>query len=196
VVATSQADPSRTATAVVTVTAAVVITPSETTLEPGGNQTFSAIIPTTGSTSVYWSVQENPPGGNTAGTIGDNGNGTALYTAPTNATDTSVFHIVATSQADPKKTGTALVTIQTPVTLSPLSANIKVNTTQTFTATVRATPGATVNWMLLPGDLTTTDLGTINGGLYTAPATPGTIYVVATTLDGSKKGQATVIVSP
>jgi hypothetical protein len=188
VIATSQADPSRTATAVITVVAPVQITPSAITLAPGSTQTFSAIMPATGDTNVTWSITEL-----TGGTISGTGSGTALYTAPIDAADTAVFHIVATSVADSSKFGTALVTIQTPVTISPLSANIKVSTTQQFTATVRATGSSAVNWTVLEGD----PGGTIIGGLYTAPTTQGTYHVVAkAAADASKTGQATVIVSP
>jgi len=191
VVATSQADPSRTATAVITVVAPVVITPTSVTLAPGGKQTFTAIIPATGDTNVTWNITEAPKGG----TITD-GN----YTAPSDADDTAVFHIVASSVADSSKTGTALVTIQTPVTISPLSASIKVSTQQQFTATVRANPGTSVTWTwtVLENAAGGTAGGTIdNNGLYTAPTSTGPYHVVATNpLDTNQTGRATVTVTP
>jgi hypothetical protein len=186
VVVTSQADTSKTATAVITVVAPVVITPSSVTLAPAGTQTFSAVMPATGDTSMTWSITE----GATGGTI----DGTGLYTAPIDATDGSVFHIIATSVTDPTKSATALVTILAPVAVSPQTANISINTTQQFTATVRATSSNNVAWSVLEGAAG----GTIDGtGLYTAPATTGTYHVVASNpLDGSQTGRATVIVGP
>lgn len=195
VIATSQADPSRTATAVITVVAPVMITPPAITLAPGGTQTFSAIMPATGDTNMTWSILENAAGGTTGGTITTAG----VYTAPINAADTAVFTIVATSQADNSKSGTALVTIQTPVIVLPNTASIKVGTTQQFTATVRANPGTSVTWTwtVLENAAGGTAGGTIIGGLYTAPATPGIFHVVAThPLDNTQTGQATVTVTP
>jgi hypothetical protein len=186
VVVTSQADTSKTATAVITVVAPVVITPPTTTLAPGGTQLFTAVIPATGDTNMTWSITEGASGG----TI----DATGLYTAPTGAIDGSVFHIVATSVADSTKSATALVTIQAPVTVTPQSANIRVNTTQLFTATVRATSSTNVTWTVLEGAAG----GTIDvTGLYTAPATPGTYHVVAASAaDPTQTGKATIIVGP
>lgn len=197
VVATSQADSSRTATAVITVVAPVVITPAAVTLAPGGTQTFSAVMPATGDTNMTWSILE----GATGGTITNvTGSGTALYTAKADAADAAVFHIVATSVADPSKSATALVTIhstvtgQAPVVVLPSSANIKALTTQQFTATIRATGSTNVTWSVLEGATG----GTIDGtGLYKAPAAPNTYHVVATNpQDTTQTGQATVIVGP
>jgi hypothetical protein len=186
VVVTSQADPSKTATAVITVVAPVVITPPTVTLAPGGTQTFSAVIPATGDTNVTWSITEGAAGG----TI----DATGLYTAAADATDGSNFHIMATSTADPTKSATALVTIQAPVAVSPQSATISINTTQLYTATVRATSSTSVTWSVLEGAAG----GTIDAtGLYTAPASQGTYHVVAaSTADPTQTGRAAVIVGP
>lgn len=185
VIAISQADSSRTATAVITVVAPVVITPATITLAPGGTQTFSAVMPATGDTNVTWSITEGA-----GGTISNTG----LYAAPAGAADASVFHIIATSVADPSKSATALVTIQTPVVVLPNTATIKVSTTQLFTATVRATGSTNVTWTVLEGATG----GTIDAtGLYTAPAATGTYHVVAAAVtDPTKTGRATVFVGP
>jgi hypothetical protein len=186
VIVTSQADTSRTATAVITVVAPVVITPSTITLAPGGTQIFTAVIPATGDTNVTWTITEGAAGGTISAT--------GLYTALAAAADGSVFHVIATSVADPTKSATAVVTIQAPVAIAPQSANIKVNTTQQFTATVRATLSTSVTWSVLEGAAG----GTINAaGLYTAPAATGTYHVVAAAVaDPTQTGRATVIVGP
>jgi hypothetical protein len=104
VTAQSLADTSKTATAILTVvtptTIAVTIDPSNVTLTPGNNQVFHATVTGTSDTRVTWSVAES--GG---GQIDSNG----VYTAPSNAL--GVFHVVATSVADPSKTARATVTV-------------------------------------------------------------------------------------
>jgi hypothetical protein len=100
VVATSQADPSATSTAVVTVVTPVVLTPGRVSLTVNATQLFTALIPATNSTSVTWSIQEAATGG----TI----DATGLYTAPAVA---GIYHVVGTSAADPTQIGVAIVTV-------------------------------------------------------------------------------------
>ena len=78
----------------------VLISPSVASVAKSTTQQFEALIPGVSSAAVTWSVQES--GG---GTI----NAAGLYTAP--ATVGGPYHVVATSQADPSKTGTATLTI-------------------------------------------------------------------------------------
>ena len=104
VTATSLADPSKTATARVTIVAPVVVTPNVITLGPGAIQVFTASVVATGDTAMTWSIQEGAAGG----TITADG----TYTAPATA---GTYHIVATSVADPSLVGLAVVTV-TPTT--------------------------------------------------------------------------------
>lgn len=100
VVAASQADPSKTATAIVTVVAPVIVTPSTVALAPLGTQIFTATVAATGDTNVTWSITEGASGGTiTAG---------GVYTAPATV---GTYHVVATSVADPTLSGTAVVSI-------------------------------------------------------------------------------------
>ena len=102
VVAASQADPSKTATATVTVMALVVVTPGTVALAPLGTQTFTATVVATGDTTMTWSIFEGAIGGTiTAG---------GVYTASATA---GTYHVVATSVADPTLSGTAIVTVGT-----------------------------------------------------------------------------------
>jgi hypothetical protein len=108
VVATSVADPTRTATAIVTVTAAppivtVTVSPGTVTVAPGGTQQFTATVTNNSNTVVSWSVQE----GSAGGTITAAG----LYTAPS---VTGTYHAVATSAADNTRSGTAVVSVSAP----------------------------------------------------------------------------------
>ncbi|HUV06067.1 MAG TPA: hypothetical protein VMX94_13340 [Armatimonadota bacterium] len=102
VVATCVADPSLRATATVTVTdeVAVVIEPDGVTLGPGGTATFTASIINTGVQGVRWSIEE----GDAGGSIADSG----VYTAPGVS---GTYHVVATSEVDPAKSATAVVTV-------------------------------------------------------------------------------------
>src|SRR6267142_2836010 len=108
VVATSVADTSKKDTATVTVTAPVItvaVSPQATETTPGGSLSFSAAVggSTTGqSTAVTWSVQE----GSAGGTVTSSGG----YTAPATS---GTYHVVATSVADPSKSGTATVSVTT-----------------------------------------------------------------------------------
>ncbi len=104
VTATSQADPSKTATATIDVVAPVVLTPGQITLAPGGIQAFTAVVAATGDTQVTWSIQEGAAGG----TITSAG----VYTAPAVS---GTYHVVATSVADPTKSGVAIVTVGVPL---------------------------------------------------------------------------------
>jgi hypothetical protein len=100
VIATSQADTTKSATVTITVPAvAVAIYPATDTLGPSGTRTFVAIVSGAFNTAVTWSVQEGAAGG----TIDAHGN----YVAP-GAQGT--FHVVATL-ADPTKSASATVTV-------------------------------------------------------------------------------------
>ena len=106
VVATSHADPTRSATATVTVRPLVVdvtVQPDTATVVAGGMQVFTAQVSGTADTALLWSIQE----GSSGGTI----DATGLYTAPAAA---GTFHVVATSHADRRRSATATVTVQPP----------------------------------------------------------------------------------
>ncbi len=80
------------------------------------------------------------------------------------------------------------------VVISPTTATLVVNGTQTFSATVSGNANTSATWTVTEGAAG----GTITaGGVYTAPATPGTYHVVATSVaDGTKSATATVTVTP
>jgi len=104
VIATSHADPSRTATATVTVrpgAVQVVVRPAAVTLAVKGTRRLVAQVSGNPDTAVLWSVRE----GNSGGTVDPTG----LYTAPATV---GTFHVVATSHADPAISATATVTVQ------------------------------------------------------------------------------------
>ncbi len=187
VIATSAADTTKTASATVTVAAApvvaVTLTPTTASLLTGANQTFVANVTGNANTAVTWTVQEGAPGG----TVSSGG----VYTAPATP---GTYHVIATSAADTTKTASATVTVSAlvVVTLSNTSATVSIGSSKSFTATVTGNANTAVTWTVQEG----APGGTItSGGVYTAPATPGTYHVIATSVaDNTKSASATVTV--
>jgi len=79
-------------------TVSVTINPSSVNLTPSATQQFTATVTGASDTSVVWTIQEGAPGG----TVTSGG----LYSAPGAV---GVYHVVATSNADPTQTATATV---------------------------------------------------------------------------------------
>jgi len=101
VVATSQADSTKAATATVTVASLVVlISPASNVLGPLGIGDFTANVNNSSNSNVAWSVQEGAAGGAITAT--------GQYSAPN---ITGLFHVVATSVLEPSKNATANVSI-------------------------------------------------------------------------------------
>jgi hypothetical protein len=218
VTATSVADPTKSASAVVLVggsanplpaptptpvpvspspeptaptVSSVSVSPATTSVTTGGRVTLTATVAgTTTNKAVTWSAL--------LGTITSSG----VYTAPAKAgTDT----VTATSAADTAISGTATITVTaalttpapgptvptvTSVTVSPTTASSTTGGTLSFTATVQgSTTNKSVTWSALLGTITAS-------GAYTAPAKAGTDTVMATSVaDTTKSGSATVTVT-
>lgn len=102
VIATSQADTTKQATATVTVAPLLVsVFPTSDALGPLGVRFFFAKVENTSlNTEVIWSVLEGAAGGSVTAS--------GQYTSPNNI---GVFHVVATSVQDPTKNATASETI-------------------------------------------------------------------------------------
>jgi hypothetical protein len=179
VTATSAADPTKSATASVTVQPVQVsVSPSSATLQQGQTQQFTATVSGTSNTAVAWTAA--------GGAITAAG----LYTAGTAA---GTFQVTATSVADTTRSSTANVVIKpvVSVSLSPLTAVLQPGQTQQFTATVAGTTNTAVTW--------TSVGGTISGsGLFTAGSTTGSNFVVTATsvADSTKAASAQVTVQP
>ena len=196
VVATSIADPSKTAVATVDVTAApsvaVSISPSTASVVAGDETSFSATVTGTDAgqpTDVTWSVQEGAAGGSV--------DASGRYTAPGNP---GTFHVVATSVADTSKSAQATVTVTAApnitVSIAPSSASTPAGGTLSFTASVTGLgsgQSSAVSWSVQEGATG----GTINGaGTYTAPSSPGTFHVIATSVaDNTEFASGTVTVT-
>jgi hypothetical protein len=191
ITATSNADPTKFASANITVTAtppsvtSVAVSPLSASTTTSGVLPFTATVQgTTSNKSVTWSAS--------AGSITVAG----VFTAPKSPGTVS---ITATSTADPTKSASARVTITAPappaptvtsVAISPLSATTTTGGTLAFTATVQGTTSnKSVTW--------TTSLGSItSSGTYTAPATVGSAKITATSsADATKSASVSVTVN-
>ncbi len=134
---------------------------------------------------VTWVVQE----GAAAGTVTSAG----VFTASA----TGIWHVVATSVADPTRSAMVALRIANgplAVGITPSTAVVNTGATQTFTATVTnflSTPNVT--WSVQEG----ASGGTVDGsGLYTAPSSSGTFHVQATSVENpSQSATATVTVA-
>ena len=119
VIAKSNADPTKTATAVVNIVRGqqdivVTIAPLQTTLAPGDQIDFTVGVQNGNVTKVDMRVNNVPNGNLQVGTIApapQKGPGVWTYTAPRAVPTANVMNIVATSQEDTTKSATAQVTI-------------------------------------------------------------------------------------
>jgi len=185
VIATSQADTTKSMTATVIIApVAIFLNQPAVTIDVGNQFPFSATVTGTVNTAVSWAVQEGPSGGNITSS--------GVYMAPN--TTGGPFHVIATSQADTTQKATATVTIATlVVSVSPPSNMLGPSGARAFSASVNTSLNTTVTWSVqeAAGGVITT-----NGGQYTAPSTTGgPFHVIATSVqDTSKNGTATVTV--
>jgi len=154
------------------------VRPSSALLTPGGPQQFS-LAPTT--VQVSWKVTEA-----NGGTI----NSTGLYTAPGFS---GVFHVVATSTANPAASAQAIVTVDSGVRIAATSPVNAFACEQTaLTATVTGSGDTAVIWSV-PGDC-----GTITtSGAFTSLRGSGTCVVTAQAhADVTQAAAITVNVAP
>jgi len=192
VVAASKADSTKSVTATIDVSAStqwvtVNLTPATKTITVDNTLQFTAAVSATINTAVTWSIQEGAAGG----TISSSG----LYTPATEG----VFHVVATSVANPAKADTSTITV-TPslkyvaVSVSPATTTAAPSTYVQFAATVTGSTNTAVTWKVQEGSAG----GTVSTtGYYKAPATAGTYHVVATSkANTAKTAVATIVVAP
>jgi hypothetical protein len=145
--ATSDADPSRNGTAVVTVTSsgggpiAITISPAYGYVPPSGPSPsqlqFAAQVTGNSETAVTWSVQSGVVGSGCGGTACGTINAAGLYTAPNVAPSPNAISVIATSNADPTKSGMASVSITSgPAIEQILPSSVMAGVASSFTLTV------------------------------------------------------------
>jgi len=190
VTAISNADPTRSGSATVTLMPVVVnVTPPTVTLYVGQSQTFTATVGNATDQSVTWSA--NPTG---VGTL----SATGVYTAPASIASQQTVTITAMSNADPSRSASATVTlVPVTITVAPTTTTtLFVGQSQAFTATVTNAVNQNVNWTISP-----TGVGSITtGGVYTAPASIASqqnVTITATSqVDSAKSASSTVVLVP
>jgi hypothetical protein len=106
---TPMADPSKSASAVVTVVPGVVVlvTPTSAAVVTGATEQLSTSVVGTSNTAVTWTVQGDGCRAAACGAIDSKG----LYTAPPAVPSPATVTVTATSSADPSRTGSAYLAI-------------------------------------------------------------------------------------
>jgi len=185
--AASVADPTKTATAAVTLyppVANLSLTPSSQNLFAGGTQQFTALSGGIATSNVTWSLSP------ATGTVS-----AGLYTAPAAVPSQTSVKVTATSTIDPTKSASATVSLgPLSMSISPSSANLRSGQTQQFTASITHNPNTAVTWSVAgPGSVS-------RAGVYTAPspATANTKATVTATsvADPTKSVSSTVSLQP
>lgn len=193
VTATSQADTTKSASAVVTLfpPETISINPTTATVNAGTTQPvhFTATVTNALNTAVTWSVS---PATN-AGSVDASGN----YTPPATVSGQEQVTVTATSVGNPSLSASATVTVLPPITISvtPPSTTLISGQTEQFTASVGNTTDTAVTWSISPqtGSISSSGLYTSQTGLTTQQ----TVTVTATSVaDTTKTTSAVVTVDP
>jgi hypothetical protein len=202
--ATSAADSSKSASAVVNVTSdiSVSVSPQTMPVELGAARTFAAAVTSAGNPdrAVNWIVSGSGCVGVTCGTVDPAGG----YTAPQILAAPPSVSVRAISGADPSKSGAATITITSSFSLTVAGpASVNAGATADYTATLvpagNSNPSDIISWSISGLGCTSAACGAItSGGSYTAPSfapAPATVQITATPLaDPSKATAVTVTV--
>jgi len=199
VIATSVADPTKSASATVSlIPVAVTVSPLTAGLFAGQTQQFTPTVTGSGNTSVTWSISPT-----TLGSVSSSG----LYSAPSSVSVSQNVTVTATSVADPTKSGSAVVTLAPPVApvITQQPQNLTIIAGQTGTFAVIGTGGSlTYQWQsMLPGAGSFSNIAGATSSFYTTPVMSqigsGTQYrCVVTNVQGSTDSSAAAltVISP
>jgi cytochrome c553 len=189
VAAASAADPTKIATASVTLvpSVSVSVSPTSVSLTPSQSQQFSVSLSGTTNPNVTWSMSPS---------VGSLGNG--LYQAPATISSQQTVTVTVTSLADSTKTGSATITLVPTVgiALTPSSISLTGGQSTQFNVTSGGAPASasSVTWTLAP------QVGNITNGVYTAPVTISAaqtiLLTVASIVDPSQTASASISLGP
>jgi hypothetical protein len=220
VTATSVADPSRAASASLTIQCGAPngISPASASVALAQTQPFVATLCVPPGTAILWEVNGITGGNSSLGTVTNTNGNAATYTAPASPPPTNPVTVRATSQTIPPQSVSAAVTVvsQVAVSISPSSATVPVSHRASFKATVTNAPTTAVQWTVngipngnsvagqicLPGsNPCAAPAAPISGSVdYLAPASPpaqNPVALVATSLaDPTRTASAAVTVVP
>jgi len=178
--------------------------PNSAQLFPGGNKQFNALVENASSSAVNWQLSQ-PSGGNTdVGTISSSG----YYTAPNSVPNQATVTVTAVLQADPTKTGSAIVTLQSlssiqgPLTLSPKLSSVTTSQTLQLNVLTAGVTNTEVNWAVDGIANGSPTVGTIstsgnpsNSIDYIPPPSAGSHLITARLMNTSVTGSAQVEVT-
>jgi hypothetical protein len=167
-----------------TPTVSLTLSPTSKSLTGGQSVTFTPTVNGTSNKNITWSV---------APSVGTIVNG--VYQAPAIVGSQQNITVTATSAADTTKKTTAIVTLlPIGVSVSPTAVSVGAGKSAGFGASVSGTSNTAVTWSLSP------PVGTIVNGLYTAPATIGSLQTVvlkvASSADPTKAALAKITLTP
>ncbi len=212
------------ATFMITSGVTVSVVPAIATLSTGQRASFAANVTNTSDSTVTWSVGGITNGSLSVGQVcvsGTNpcvapagpGSGSVDYLAPTSALTTNPVTLIATSHADPSRSGSAIITISgsagpVSVEVSPAYAFVPASTgtvtTQQFFSKVTGSNNSAVTWTVRSAASGQGCAGSACGsvdssGVYSAPTSapsPNAISVVATSeADPTKSASATIAIT-
>lgn len=208
VTATSVADPTKSASAKMTIVAAVAvllsISPTSATVPASGTQLFNASVTGTSNTAVNWNVSGAGCSGSSCGTVSTSAS-SAVYMTPTVLPFPRDITLQATSVADPTRSASAKVTLVATagvmLGISPTSATVPASGTQTFSANVTGTSNTAVSWSVSGAGCTGSACGTItptsaSSAVYLAPTvmpSPPNVTVSATSVADSTKSDSAML---
>ncbi len=145
--AISHADPSKSATAVVSIavptnSVAITISPQYAFLAPSTGtpvtQQFVATVTGATNTSVSWSLQSAVPGAGCAGASCGSITASGVYAAPAAAPSPNAVSVIATSAADPTKSASALVAVTSgPAIETILPSSVSAGAVESFPLSVQ-----------------------------------------------------------
>ncbi len=188
ITATSKADPTKSARAVLLVGPPATVTLNAPSAIAPGNAVFvSRKVIGVSNTTLIWTMSPE------LGTLSNVG----AYTAPATLAAPATVTIRATCAVDPRATATVSIVINpnAVVTVTPPVSDVLAGGTKDFDSFIEGIDNKNVRWTVVPA------IGTITtAGLYTAPAVvtqTQTVSVIATsTADPSKSAAATVTLYP
>jgi len=177
VTATSVADPSRNAFAMLTISStnnsvAIIISPLYAFIAPSGEtpstlQFFATVVGSTDS-AVAWTVQGAVAGQGCFGAACGSVNSSGLYSAPATAPLPNAVSVIATSLADPTKTATATIAITSgPAIEQVLPSSVFDGAVESFPMVVNGAnfipgTGSTASAILINGTARGTTCATVN----------------------------------
>lgn len=192
----------------------VAVGPATATVGASLTQSFTATVANDAQNKgTTWTLSGSGCTGAACGTLSSTmtaSGAPVTYTAPAAAPNPPTVTITATSVADSTKNATATITLTAPISVAvaPTTANVPINTSKMFTATLQndsANKG--VSWTLSGTSCTGSTCGAVSpassaSGVavnYTAPAAipNGSVTLTATSVaDTTKTATATIMVVP